>query len=70
MTPEEMRGIRDGLGLSQEEFGKILEVHNGAISNWENAKFKPSKGAAMMYKLFQFLIKINKHKQFLAWLKK
>ncbi len=70
MKPEEMKEVRAKLELSQEGFGAILEVDSGAVSNWENGKFKPSKGAAMMYKLFQFVIHIKKHKQFLAWLKK
>lgn len=71
MTPEEMKKVRADLGnLSQEKFGKILDVDSGAISNWENEKFKPSNGAAMMYKLFQYVIKIGHQKKFLSWLKK
>lgn len=70
MNPEEIKEIRHGLGLSQEKFAEVLGVESGNISKWENGVNRLSKGAAMMYKLFAFVIKIKKQKQFLNWLKK
>jgi DNA-binding transcriptional regulator YiaG len=35
MTGEEMRRIREDMGVTQEELGRLLGAHNVSISNWE-----------------------------------
>lgn len=36
-----IRGVREKLNLTGEEFGKLLNVTKVAVSNWENGNRKP-----------------------------
>ena len=42
MTPEEIRSIRDRLGLSQEGFARELGVAYATVNRWEKGHKKPS----------------------------
>lgn len=42
LTAKEVKKIRDAMGLSQEEFGELIDVHQTRISEWENGKYRPS----------------------------
>lgn len=42
MTGEEVRALRDFLGMTQEEMGETLGVAELTIRRWEKGYFKPS----------------------------
>jgi DNA-binding XRE family transcriptional regulator len=42
MSPEEIRLLREELGLSQRKFSQLLDVHHGTIANWEEGRSTPS----------------------------
>ena len=42
MTPEQLRAVRDGLGLTQEQFAQLLGVHGLTVSKWERGVLTPS----------------------------
>jgi len=41
LTPEQVRDIRGGLGLSQKELAAKLGVSANSVSNWETARTTP-----------------------------
>ena len=41
---EEVRVIRKGLGLSQEQFAEVLGVSESAVRRWESGRAKMTKG--------------------------
>ena len=41
MTKEEIRELRKRLGLTQEQFGKLLNAHPITVSRWESGEYKP-----------------------------
>ena len=41
---EEVREIRRGQGLSQEQFAEALGVSESAVRRWENGKARMTKG--------------------------
>lgn len=44
MSPEEIRALRERLGLSQTEFGQLLgNVHQNTVSRWEIGQRRPNK---------------------------
>lgn len=45
-VPEEIKAIRDGLGLSQAEFAELLGVSKRTLQEWEQGRCKPT-GAAL-----------------------
>lgn len=40
--PEQIQALREGLGLSQAEFGERLDVTRQAVSLWETGTSRPS----------------------------
>ncbi len=42
MTPEEIKGLREALGLTQEAFARKLGVSYQTVNRWENAKRVPT----------------------------
>ncbi|EKQ56336.1 MULTISPECIES: helix-turn-helix transcriptional regulator [unclassified Clostridium] len=40
---DRLRDLRNEIKLEQKEFAKILNVHKGTVSNWENNKRSPDK---------------------------
>jgi len=42
LFPSCVVGIRKRLGLTQEDLGRLLNVHGGTISRWENGKAHPN----------------------------
>ena len=46
MKPEEIRELRKKLGLTQEEFARLLGVGYTTINRWENGKSEP-RGQAL-----------------------
>ncbi len=43
MTPQEIREIRQALGISQERFASILGTTVVTVNRWENGKTTPSR---------------------------
>ncbi len=43
LTPEEIRGIREGLGLSQAEFARLTNIGEATLSRWERARLLQNK---------------------------
>ena len=39
---QQIRLVRNGLGLNQKEFGSLFDVSAKQVSNWETAKTTPS----------------------------
>lgn len=48
MAKDEIKSIRESLGLSQSEFAKSLGVNQPAVSHWENGLRHPSGPAAIL----------------------
>lgn len=44
-TRVDVRALREGLGLSREEFRKMLPVSNRTVRRWENGEVEPSQMA-------------------------
>ena len=42
MTGTQIKAIRLNLGLTQEEFGKLLNASKGNVSTWEHGKSLPN----------------------------
>lgn len=42
-TPKGLRSLRSRLGLSAEEFGRLLDVGQQTIYNWESEKTQPRR---------------------------
>jgi DNA-binding transcriptional regulator YiaG len=42
MQAEEIKKIRESLGLTQEKFARLLNVTTTSINRWENGVAKPS----------------------------
>lgn len=40
---DRLRELRSEINLEQKELAKILNVHKGTVSNWENDKRSPDK---------------------------
>ena len=45
MTPANIRAIRKGNGLTQEEFAKALGVGKSSVADWEMGRQQPQKSA-------------------------
>jgi transcriptional regulator with XRE-family HTH domain len=43
MSPEEIRLLREELGLSRRKFAQLLDVTHRTIGNWEEGRSTPSK---------------------------
>jgi len=43
MTPEEIKELRQKLGLTQEGLARALDVSNLTVNRWERGVFKPMK---------------------------
>lgn len=46
MTPDQVRGVRRELGLSQAAFAELIGVSPRAVKYWESGQRNPSKMAA------------------------
>ncbi|MBI2817828.1 MAG: helix-turn-helix domain-containing protein [Acidobacteria bacterium] len=54
MNPEELRVIRDKLGMTQEQLASALGVHRVAVARWETGTRKiPSMLALALHTLAQ-----------------
>jgi len=53
MTPTEMKALRDRLGLSQTEMGKLLRLKSGAriVGAWERGEREPGGTVRFVYDL-------------------
>ena len=45
MNAKSIINIRNQLGISQEEFARLLDVSFATVNRWENGKCKPSRMA-------------------------
>lgn len=43
LLPEEIRELRRNLGLTQREFGELLQVGEKTATRWENGRGRPSR---------------------------
>lgn len=43
-TPERVKGIRIGLGLTQEAFAVLLDVNPNTVNRWEKGAAVPTRG--------------------------
>lgn len=43
MAPEEIRDLRDRVGMTQREFAQALGVTHGSVWQWENGQTTPSE---------------------------
>ena len=50
--PETVKGVRQQLGLSQEELAHALGVSFATVNRWENGKTAPSKLAQRQFEQF------------------
>jgi len=53
MDATEIKKIRTGLGISQEDFARLIGVSVGTVNRWEREFFKPSKLAIEKIKSLQ-----------------
>ena len=53
MTPEEIKNIRKGAGLSQEAFGHEIGVSLNTIWRWEHGQGKPTRLGIMALERFK-----------------
>ena len=51
MRGSEVRRIREGLGLTQAKFAKLVGVHPITVSKWENDSFGIRESAARLMKM-------------------
>lgn len=56
MNSDEVKVIRQSLGLNQQDFATKLNVSMRAVSRWETGKAKPSRLATEKLEKFQKLI--------------
>ena len=49
--PETVKGVRQQLGLSQEELAHALGVSFATVNRWENGKTAPSKLAQTVMRI-------------------
>ncbi len=50
MTPEEIKKIREEMGLSQERFAALIGATSTTVNRWELGKAKPSRMAIIAIK--------------------
>ena len=50
-TPEQIRRMREALGLNQSEFAEKLGVSQPTVSMWEIGERSPSGSAAMLLEM-------------------
>lgn len=43
LLPEDIRGLRARLGLTQRQFGELLQVGEKTATRWENGRGRPSR---------------------------
>ncbi len=43
MTPQEIKKLRDRLGLSQEAFAQRINVSSVTVNRWENGRYHPCR---------------------------
>jgi DNA-binding transcriptional regulator YiaG len=43
MKPEEIKEIRESIGITQEKFASLLGTTVCTVNRWENGKTKPSR---------------------------
>ena len=53
MTGNEIKKIRDDLGLTQTDFGRLLNAHFVTISRWESNTKRPNKNQLELIKEFK-----------------
>lgn len=46
-TPQRVKGIRVGLGETQDEFAKRLKVVPYTVQRWESGRATPTKGPVL-----------------------
>ena len=45
MNPDELKKLREKMLLTQEEFGKLIDVSFETVNRWENGKHVPTMKA-------------------------
>ncbi len=55
LSPDEIRPLRERLGLTQTELGHLLRLHSNAISRWEAGRNVQSAAMDMLLRLIRDL---------------
>lgn len=62
MMPQEIKAIRERLGLTQSQMALVaLEVNQTAYAKWEQGASSPSAAAITALRLLDYLQKIDQH---------
>lgn len=59
MTGEEIRKLREALGVSQETFARFLRVSFSTLNRWENSKGNPDPETLKQLKGLQELLSLK-----------
>ena len=62
MSPEEIKELRQRLGLSQNKFARKVGVTQITVYNWEQGKTTPPEPTLNLLKLFKEQIENNGNK--------
>lgn len=60
MVKEEIKGIREELALTQEEFAKVLGTHPSTVYRWESGVSEPDKSHLNYLYAMKELLERNK----------
>ena len=63
MGSEEIKKLREGLGLSQAKFGDLLGAHPMTVSKWERGELTPNDYQQILMKEFEFAANDEKVKE-------
>ena len=53
ITPPDVKGVREKIGLSQSEFSQLMHVSIKTLQNWEQHRRTPTGPAAVLLKIVQ-----------------
>ncbi len=51
VEPTDVKAIREGVGLTQDEFAKLMRVSIKTLQNWEQQRRQPTGPAAALLKI-------------------
>jgi putative transcriptional regulator len=62
ITADEIRKLRRDVGLSQEDFARVVGTTTSGINRWENGKVQPSKIGQRVLHLAQRVVESERDK--------
>jgi len=51
MTPQEIRDLRESVGLSRRKMGALIDMSGAAIESWERGLKKPRRNSIKLIKM-------------------